>query len=67
MSNLPLPADYVRCLAHTHQRNEWCPRRETCARQLTIRVDRFDGSLHIKERLCVSNEFEQFVAVEEAA
>lgn len=67
MSNLPLPADYVRCLAHTHKRNEWCPRRETCARTITIRHDRFGGSPHVKERLCVSNEFEQFIAIEEAA
>ena len=67
MSNLPLPADYVRCLAHTARRNEWCPRRETCARQITIRHDRFDGSLIVKERLCVSSEFESFVAIDEAA
>lgn len=67
MSNLPLPADYVRCLAHTHQRNEWCPRRETCARQITIRHDRFGPPLYVKERLCVSSEFESFVAIEDIA
>jgi len=64
MSNLPLPADYVRCLAHTHQRNEWCARRETCARQLTIRHDRQSRPVSVHERLCVSNEYEMFVCVE---
>lgn len=64
MTSIPLPADYTRCLAHTAHKNEWCPRRETCARHLTIRHDKFDGSLHVKERLCVSSEFEQFVAVD---
>ena len=67
MSNLPLPADYVRCLAHTHMKNEWCPRRETCARQITIRHDRLGPPLYVKERLCVSNEFESFVALEDIA
>jgi hypothetical protein len=67
MSTLPLPDDYVRCLAHTHRRNEWCPHSETCARQLTIRHDRQSQPVSVHERLCVSNEFEMFVAVEEAA
>lgn len=67
MINIPLPADYTRCLAHTAHKNEWCPRRETCARHLTIRHDKFDGSLHIKERLCVSSEFEQFVQADDSA
>lgn len=66
MSNLPLPADYVRCLAHTPNHNEWCTRRETCARQLTIRHDRQSQPVSVHERLCVSNEFEMFVAVEDA-
>lgn len=61
---LPLPTDYARCLAHTAHKNEWCPRRDTCARHLTIRHDKLDGSLHVKERLCVSSEFEQFAPVE---
>ena len=67
MSNLPLPADQTRCLAHTHQRGEWCQRRETCARQLTIRHDRYFQPVTVHERLCISNEFEMFVAVDEAA
>lgn len=65
MSNLPLPADYVRCLAHTAHKNEWCPHRETCARNITIRHDRFDGSLRVKDRLCVGNEFGSFVDINE--
>ena len=64
--NLPLPADYIRCLAHTANKNEWCPRRDTCARNITIRHDKFDGSLRVKERLCVGIEFGSFVDVNEA-
>lgn len=67
MSNLPLPADYARCLAHTARRNEWCPHRETCARQITIRHDRFGPPLSVEEQLCVSSEFESFIAIDEAA
>ena len=65
MSTMPLDASYTRCLAHTHQRNEWCPRRETCARQISIRHDNDYTNLHIKERLCVSNELESFVSLED--
>lgn len=64
--NLPLNASYIRCLAHTAQKNEWCPRRETCARNITLRHDRFDGSLIVKARICVSDEFESFVGLDEA-
>jgi len=47
---LPLPASFIRCLAHD------CDQGDACARHVTIRHDVFDGSSTVKPRLCTPED-----------
>ena len=64
MPAFPLDDDFIRCLAHTTHKCDWCPRRDSCARNLTIRHDSPSCPAQVRPRLCTSDNYEMFIAVE---
>jgi len=69
-----IPADKTLCLAHEHDRvvcnprvpPAWCERLATCARHQAISRVPFDGSHHVKPRVCQAGQHDAFVAIDEA-
>jgi hypothetical protein len=70
MSRLPLPNDLCRCLGREKSGDrkaptltgKGCKKADSCARHLTIRWDRFDGTLHVHEHLCeIGGKHEHFI------
>lgn len=62
-----LPANELRCLAHTAATAttsppEWCELRHTCARALAVRSDISDLSRRTAYRVCSDDEFDCFEA-----
>jgi len=69
MSRLPLPADLCRCLGREPSadrvapmlKGKGCRKADSCARHQTIRWDRFDGTLHVQEHLCLPGGHEHYL------
>ncbi|MGB4227749.1 MAG: hypothetical protein WBJ68_14095 [Candidatus Dechloromonas phosphoritropha] len=70
MSRLPLPQDICRCLGRERSADRvapgvlgaGCKRLDACARHVTIRWDRFDGTLHVADKMCLPGGSEHFIA-----
>jgi hypothetical protein len=70
MIDLPLPDHLTRCLAHPEgwkvkrSPDQWCDRRNHCARHQTIAVDPFDGTSDVVPRACTSELMSQHIPLE---
>jgi len=64
MITLPLPNDMARCLAHGERVGDWCHKRDTCARNLTIREDGHDVTEPPHYRACSSDIMASYIPIE---
>lgn len=69
-----IAADKTLCLAHEHDKTprnprvppDYCQRLATCARHQAISRMPFDGSNHVKPRVCLAGQHDAFVAIDGA-
>ena len=64
MITLPLPNNMARCLAHGEFVGDWCHKRDTCARNLTIREDEHDAMYSAMYRACTSDIMAAYIPIE---
>lgn len=64
MITLPLPNDMTRCLAHGDYVDEWCHKRDTCARHLTIREDSMNVYGFLQYRACSNEVMASYIPIE---
>lgn len=65
MIELPLPPGLTRCLGRVSIRPlQYCGLIDECARHVTIRHDKPDGTCHVKEHCCSDENLGLYIPLE---
>lgn len=62
MIEFPLPPGLTRCLGRISIRpRQYCGLIDECARHITIRHDKLDGTCHVKEHCCADENLGLYI------